>query len=115
MTEETSTYREPTEEELRSTNPSTPTKLDRRIVVSCPTGVVLEGKIVFEDGEPLMNVLRAVIALEAPVTRGPDGTESGGIAKIFVTTFNNEIGKVVYWTAEALLKPIPMLVTIQNK
>ncbi len=97
------TYREPTEAELLSTNPATPAKLGRRVRVSCPDGVVIRAEIKFEDGEALRNVLRAVIALESPVLgQAADGSPEG-TATVYITRFNNEIGKVVYWSAEALV------------
>lgn len=96
-------YREPTIAELNSTDPKTPHRHVRPVRVTCPTGRVLDAKVRFEGGEDLKNVLRAVVALEPPDREG-----KGGTALIFLTRFNNEIGKVVYEVADCLLGEAPI-------
>ncbi len=93
-------YREATIAELNSTDPRTPRRLDKSVVVTCKTGVVVEGEIVFADGGQLTNVLRAVIALNP-------GPKNEGRAMIMITRFNNEIGKIVYEVAECTLGEFP--------
>lgn len=88
-------FREPTLAERRAMNPKTPHRHERRVRVSCPNGVVVGSVIEFEDGEELRNVLRAVIALEPQ--------PPPGLARVFITRFNNEIGQVVYEEALALV------------
>lgn len=91
------TYREPTLAELNATDPKTPHQHVRAIVVSCPNGKVEDAKMVFEDGGEITNILRAVIAMEAP-NKG-----KGGTCLIYLTRFNNEIGKVVYEVADCFV------------
>ena len=86
-----------------STNPHVPTPLDRRVRISCPGGEVLGTIIEFENGEPLLNVLRAVISLESPVAKGAKGRQPDGKAYVFLTQFDTVLGQVVYHTAEALI------------
>ena len=101
------TYRAPTAEELEWTHPATPRKFEKRIWIGCPTGVVVDSTIVFEDGEQLTNVVRAVISLESPTvarrSHGQGLSKSDGLAYVFVTQFHNEIGRMVYGTAQALV------------
>ncbi len=85
-------YRAPNTEELRSMGSNTPRRLDRVVRVDCPTGEVIKAKIAFEDGEDLRNVLRALISME------PQGD-----CLIYLTRFNNEIGKVVFEVANCVL------------
>ena len=92
------TYRDTTPEEDGWSNPQTPRKFDQRVRLVCKDGVVETAEIVFEDGTPLKNVLRAVISLESPRVRGANGR-----AEVFVTQFNNEIGRIVFGVAEALV------------
>ena len=92
------TYRDATPEEDGWSNPQTPRKFDQRVRLVCKDGVVETAEIVFEDGTPLTNVLRAVVSLESPRVRGANGR-----AEVFVTQFNNEIGRIVFGVAEALV------------
>ncbi len=97
------TYRDATPEECRAANPQTPRALDHRVRITCPDGIVLNTEIAYENGEPLKNVLRAVISLESPNCRGPVGEQPDGKAYVFVSYFENEIGQVLYGYAEALV------------
>jgi hypothetical protein len=96
-------YRGMTPEEDAWTNAHTPRIYDRRIRVASPGGMVVDTKIAFEDGEDLTNVLRAVVSFESPNAKGPKGQTPDGKIYIFVSRFENEIGKVVYGIAEALV------------
>ncbi len=91
-------YREPTLAELNSTDPKTPHRHERAVTVSCPNGVVLDSKLTFEDGEEITNILRAVISMEVPDKHGV-----GGHSLIYITRFNNEIGKIVYEVADCFI------------
>jgi hypothetical protein len=84
-----------------STDPKTPTKLDRRVRIYCPDGVVKGAKIEFEDGEPLKNVLRAVVAFEPTAIKGADGR-----ARVYLTQVVD--GQVVYREAAALIGCAPI-------
>ena len=95
-------YRDMTSDEESWTNPKTPRKYDRRIRITCTDGLIENAKIAFEDGEDLTNVLRAVASFESPNARGPNGETPDGKAYVFVSRFENEIGRVVYGIAEAL-------------
>lgn len=86
-------YRKPTIAELNSTDPKTPRKDPRIATVSCPSGRVTETLITYDDGEPVTNLMRAVIALEPP------RTGKGGECLVMMTRFHNEIGMVVYEVA----------------
>ncbi len=97
-------YRRPTPEEEAGLNPQTPRRLDRRVRISCPSGVVIASRILFENGAPLTNVMRAVISLESPTCRnGRDGEFANGLAQVYITRFHNEIGRVEYLIAECLV------------
>ena len=98
-------YREATIAELNSTDPRTPRRLDKSVVVTCKTGVVVQAEIVFADGEQMTNVLRAVIALDP-------GPNKDGPAMVMITRFNNEIGKIVYEVAKCTLGEFPELDTV---
>lgn len=76
-------------------NMATPHQHDRRVRLKSSQGLVLKSTIEFEDGTEIMNVLRAVILL--------DPQAPGGLARVFITRFNNEIGKVVFEEALALV------------
>lgn len=99
----TPVYREPTVAELNSTDPKTPHRHVRPVRISCPNGVVINSKVRFEGGEELQNILRAVIALEPPNPK----TKRSGTALIYITRFNNEIGKVVFEVADCLVGEDP--------
>ena len=92
------TYRDATPEEDGWSNPQTPRKFDQRVRLVCKDGVVDTAEITFEDGTSLTNVLRAVISLESPIVRSANGR-----AEVFVTQFNNEIGRIIFGVAEALV------------
>ena len=92
------TYRGATPEEAGWSNPQTPREFDQRVRLVCKDGLVETAEITFEDGTPLKNVLRAVVSLESPLVRGANGR-----AEVFVTQFNNEIGRIVFGVAEALV------------
>lgn len=84
--------REPTPEELRSTNLHTPRQLDKRVRITAPDGSPVSATVKFEDGEDLLNVLRVVIVIEVKE-----------LAKVFITRYHPEIGKVVYEETECLV------------
>lgn len=98
-----SPYRAPTFAELDSTNMKTPHQHKRSVRINCPTGIPADCTIVFEDGEQLTNVLRAVIAIESTNDQGRTF-----FAQIFITRFNNEIGKVVYEVADCFIGEMPV-------
>lgn len=93
------TFRAPTEEELGWMNPKTPRVFERRILVACPTGIAVDTSIYWEDGEMLSNVARAVIAIVSPTPTLP-----GGQVSIYMTQFDDNIGKWVYGTADVLIQ-----------
>ncbi len=96
-------YRIPTPEELQRLDPRTPGELDRRVFIDCPTGKVEDAKITYEDGEPLINVMRTIISLESVCIRTPDGKFAPGIARVYIQRFNNEIGRVEFLVADVLV------------
>jgi hypothetical protein len=95
-------YRGMTPEEDSWTNPQTPRKIDV-VRIACTDGVVENATVEFEDGTPLRNVIRVVISLESPLARGPKGETPDGNVYAFISQFHNEIGRVIYSVAEAVV------------
>ena len=94
-------YREANPEELRSLDPKTPRVLDGTITISCPNGKVMDTKMVFENGSEVMNCMRALISLEPPMMAA--NGKGNGDCLVYLTRFNNEIGKVVHEVANCVL------------
>ena len=92
-----------TPDEESWTSPQTPRRYEQRIRIWSDDGLVENAKIQFEDGVDLTNVLRAVVSFESPNAKGPNGETPDGKIYVFVSRFENEIGKVVYGIAKALV------------